>query len=426
MLEGKIESLLSNFIGASNLIILYHPLIELDKEDRQRAISDILPQSTSWIFISLGQSDYDFKKALLKIVKIVDKPESLPVLKQFTLAPTQIWNTNDEVFIILRKESSVEKVEVQITDFALERKIENIRQTNPSTFAFSPSGLAPGRKKVEVFLNGKTVGRSYLNIKSKIEMLNRLLHEVVNPIELLCQTLNIETRSRECVDLELNDIFTNGGSNPLSEYANENFDFTSDIHKQSELPTLLHFAAKYGLEQLCTTLLTFPGGKHALKIKNNNGKTPYKLAIAGEFTHLADNILLEYDVKEEKDDTSEDAEDHYVAMEAIRGDKKDKPVLPRRSSQLSDVSLDYPYANVSIREKRRINSDRRSKVSQDSGEWTDDCSGSITDTLEKTGDDLTPTLRSRTSSGEKFLQMSYRMTRLWNDEAVKLPESTKL
>ncbi|CAC5380684.1 PIK3AP1 [Mytilus coruscus] len=308
MLEGKMESLLSNFIGASNLIILHHPLIELDKEDRQKSISDILPQSTTWTFIPLGDSDYYFKKALLKIVKIVDKPESLPVLKQFTLAPTQIWNTKDEVFIILRKESAVDKVEVQITDFALEKKIEDIRQISASTFAFNPSGLAPGRKKVEVFLNGKTAGRSYLDIKPKTEMLNRLLHDAVNPIELLCQTLNIETRSRECVDLELNDIFTNGGSNPLSEYADENFDYTSDIHKQNEIPTLLHFAASYGLEQLCTTLLTFPGGRHALKIKNNDGKTPYKLAIAGEFTHLADNILLEYDGKEENDNTSEDVE----------------------------------------------------------------------------------------------------------------------
>lgn len=50
------------------------------------------------------------------------------------------FQTKDEVFIILRKESSVEKVEVQVTDFALERKIENIRQINTSTFAFSPSG----------------------------------------------------------------------------------------------------------------------------------------------------------------------------------------------------------------------------------------------------------------------------------------------
>ena len=76
------------------------------------------------------------------------------------------------------------------------------------------------------------------------------------------------------------------------EYNIHNLLPNTDIHKQSELPTLLHFAAKYGLEQLCITLLTFPGGRHALKIKNNNGKTPYKLAIAGEFTHLADNILV--------------------------------------------------------------------------------------------------------------------------------------
>ena len=66
----------------------------------------------------------------------------------------------------------------------------------------------------------------------------------------------------------------------------------ADIQTKSELPTLLHFGARYGLANFCTTLLAFPGGRKALRIKNKDGKTPYKLAIYSGHTSLANNTLV--------------------------------------------------------------------------------------------------------------------------------------
>lgn len=45
-----------------------------------------------------------------------------------------------------------------------------------------------------------------------------------------------------------------------------------------EFPTLLHFAAKYGLNELCAMLLDCPGVESACQIKNKNGLTPADLA----------------------------------------------------------------------------------------------------------------------------------------------------
>lgn len=45
-----------------------------------------------------------------------------------------------------------------------------------------------------------------------------------------------------------------------------------------EYPTLLHFAAKYGLERLCLQLVEFPGGVTACDLKNCSGRTPEEIA----------------------------------------------------------------------------------------------------------------------------------------------------
>ena len=66
----------------------------------------------------------------------------------------------------------------------------------------------------------------------------------------------------------------------------------ADIQTKSEMPTLLHFGARYGLAIFCTTLLAFPGGRASLRIKNKDGKTPYKLAIYSGYTSLANNTLV--------------------------------------------------------------------------------------------------------------------------------------
>ena len=53
---------------------------------------------------------------------------------------------------------------------------------------------------------------------------------------------------------------------------------SSDITKRSEVPTVLHFAAKYGLKTLCSILLGYPGAYQAMQTQNCDGDTPSSLA----------------------------------------------------------------------------------------------------------------------------------------------------
>lgn len=57
-------------------------------------------------------------------------------------------------------------------------------------------------------------------------------------------------------------------------------------HRNEELPTLLHFAAKYGLKKLTTILLQCPGALQAYSVMNKYGDYPNTLAEKSGFSDL--------------------------------------------------------------------------------------------------------------------------------------------
>jgi len=55
---------------------------------------------------------------------------------------------------------------------------------------------------------------------------------------------------------------------------------------------LLHFAAKHGLDQLCSVVLNTPGSISACEIDNVDGNGPIEMAEQAGFTELAEYIRL--------------------------------------------------------------------------------------------------------------------------------------
>lgn len=66
--------------------------------------------------------------------------------------------------------------------------------------------------------------------------------------------------------------------------------------RDEELPTLLHFAAKYGLKKLTTILLQSPGALQAYSVMNRNGDYPNTLAEKSGFSGLR-HFMDEYVVR---------------------------------------------------------------------------------------------------------------------------------
>lgn len=64
----------------------------------------------------------------------------------------------------------------------------------------------------------------------------------------------------------------------------------SQISGTLENPTLLHFAARFGLEKMSWQLLECPGADIACDMKNVNGSTPADLAEQAGFSYLAHQL----------------------------------------------------------------------------------------------------------------------------------------
>ena len=86
------------------------------------------------------------------------------------------------------------------------------------------AGMPDGRVKVDVIVDGRSQGMSTLTIRNKMDSLSGILRNVTNPVDFLCSSLRCS--DVETLDLELNDMITNGigDFNPLSGLESRNHD----------------------------------------------------------------------------------------------------------------------------------------------------------------------------------------------------------
>lgn len=66
----------------------------------------------------------------------------------------------------------------------------------------------------------------------------------------------------------------------------ETYLFKHSDQQDVELPTLLHFSAKYGLKKLTRSLLQCPGALQAYSMANKNGDYPNTMAEKNGFADL--------------------------------------------------------------------------------------------------------------------------------------------
>jgi len=58
------------------------------------------------------------------------------------------------------------------------------------------------------------------------------------------------------------------------------------VDKEFELPTLIHFAAKFGFKELCAKLIDLPDASYVGKFSNCNGQQPNDIAEIYRHTEL--------------------------------------------------------------------------------------------------------------------------------------------
>uniref|UniRef100_UPI00398EC768 B-cell scaffold protein with ankyrin repeats-like n=1 Tax=Pristiophorus japonicus TaxID=55135 RepID=UPI00398EC768 len=209
----------------------------------------------------------------------------VPVL----VMPTRIQcKTGTEIYMLLRDGlsfgedpevefmTSTEKVKVQPTIW------------NSQTLCVKALDLPAGPVTMSLYCRGSVIAKADVVYYTGMEEIERLLMKAADPIEFICQAFQINSQD------QLDQLLTRSLQNSLPPTGLGAFqtlgpDSDPDRHSRChnhEFPTLLHFAAKYGLEKLTSLLLECPGAAQASAALNTYGESPRDLAAKNRSQHV--------------------------------------------------------------------------------------------------------------------------------------------
>ncbi|XP_053679575.1 uncharacterized protein LOC128730547 [Anopheles nili] len=210
----------------------------------------------------------------------------------FVLFPRKVKVGQNKILLILHEPLTKEdwiKIKVEKADQTIE--ITNIKRRNPYTIQFCVPEICMEISmmiKIRLEKNNVDLGYRPLKCESQMRELEQILSSKDAPMELICQSVGLSTTDRDKLDLLLLKGFLR---NVPPNYNLLNYGGASDVgmgcHRDiypEEYPTLLHFAAKWGLERLCMQLIESPGGEIACEMRNIGGRTPSDIAeVAGHY-----------------------------------------------------------------------------------------------------------------------------------------------
>ncbi|NXK58545.1 BCAP protein, partial [Sylvietta virens] len=160
---------------------------------------------------------------------------------------------------------------------------------NEYTISVKAPNLTSGTVPLQIYSGDLMVGQTSVTYHTDMEEISNLLANAANPVQFMCQAFKIVPYSIEALDKLLTESLKKNipasglhlfGINQLEEE-----DMTAN-QRDEELPTLLHFSARYGLKNLTALLLTCPGALQAYSVANKYGHYPNTIAEKHGFKDL--------------------------------------------------------------------------------------------------------------------------------------------
>ncbi|XP_073993161.1 DBB domain-containing protein stumps isoform X1 [Rhodnius prolixus] len=206
----------------------------------------------------------------------------------FSIVPKKIKVGQNKVLILLNEPiGSHDKVSITVDRSGNKLDITSIKRRNPYTLQFTmPSSCLQTSMLVTVNVdkNGRSLGQRLVKCECRMRELDQLLRSVDNPLLFMCQALGLTSGEKEQLDACLVAALQ---KNMPPNFNILNAHVSRQFSSKEEFPTLLHFAARYGLEKLCWQLLECPGGETACQIRNGNNQTPAEIAERSGHSNLA-------------------------------------------------------------------------------------------------------------------------------------------
>ncbi|XP_077504550.1 DBB domain-containing protein stumps isoform X2 [Amblyomma americanum] len=255
------------------------------------------PNFSSWPLLEARNQDREFVIRLVETAReIVERSENsmrgtAAASPQFRLCPRKVHQGNAKVFAMLNEPvEQSQKLQLFFESSGMHEL--PVKWRNPHVLQFTvPETFLQVSKVVNVQLrcDGVLLGVRQLKCESQMSQLHALLQSATSPYEMLCLTLGLAT---------LHDVDTALATNLRRNLPTRGFhllapqQLAAPEKKRSEelLPTLLHFAAHYGLHELSLALLQCPGASTCCQILNCKGHSPAQLASNAGHHRLAATI----------------------------------------------------------------------------------------------------------------------------------------
>ncbi|CAD7084728.1 unnamed protein product [Hermetia illucens] len=216
----------------------------------------------------------------------------------FTVTPRKVKIGQNKILALLTDPLTKDDwIKITIVKGGEVIDVMTFKRRNPYTLQFTvPETCMEISTMVEIRIekNGQDLGSRPVKCESRLRELEQLLRSQDSPLEFMCHSLSMPSTDRDALDQHLLQCFQRNMPPNFhllgGPYEKQNHITALKDTNAEEYPTLLHFAAKWGLSRLAIQLLECPGGDAACEIRNYSGKTPSEMAEQGGFPKLANSL----------------------------------------------------------------------------------------------------------------------------------------
>ncbi|KAF6738254.1 B-cell scaffold protein with ankyrin repeats [Oryzias melastigma] len=209
------------------------------------------------------------------------------------LLSSEASKSSVELHVLLRSQTVDSDCEVEFSNGDQSMRVRPVCW-NERILCVGAPDFPAGNVSVTVYSGRKSLGSAQLQYHTNMEELTCLLSKVADPVDFMCQAFQVS--SADMVDKKLSSMMLErmptGGFEALK---------TGNKYKQGTVshhdyvPSLLHFAARYGFRGVSKLLLQCPGAKQALRTADCHGQTPTEIAKSHGHTEL--HVLLRETLK---------------------------------------------------------------------------------------------------------------------------------
>ncbi|XP_019737553.1 phosphoinositide 3-kinase adapter protein 1 isoform X3 [Hippocampus comes] len=264
---------------------------------------------------NLGDDEHSTKA--LSVTKEISPHSRINCL---TIQPARLLcGVEESIFIIFTdRVDHLSSPEVEFSSGYTPSKTVSCTVVNEYTIRLTAPEMPAGEVSLTLCSNQSRISLKCVTYYTNMGEVSRCLENAADPINFLCQAFNLMSNSIEFLDEILTDSIKSKMPACLQLFGIRQIEEhnMAAYKRNEELPTLLHFAAKYGLKKLMSFLLQIPGALQAYSVMNKNGDYPNTLAEKSGFPDLRQFIdeFVTADMLKSQDEDPEECTEDYEEM----------------------------------------------------------------------------------------------------------------